>query len=147
MSICTSVSHILPSIPSYLQYDAALKPSNWLGTGEMKENLALVEELEGSLLNVKDKHDAGYDPYFRVPWMHKGKSTVVLGEPCMVNPASESALETVVNHLRDLSIGGGRHWTIVHSDGVPFVQLVQMQDNRYICSDCGAHLDQRKCFD
>ena len=52
MSICTSVSHILPSIPSYLQYDAALKHSNWLGTGEIMDNLALVEELEGSLLNV-----------------------------------------------------------------------------------------------
>ena len=71
----------------------------------------------------KDFHNVDHDPYFRVPSRHNGKSTVIIGEPCMVNPASEESLEEVVKHVRSLSLQDGRKWTILHSDGIPYVQL------------------------
>ena len=61
----------------------------------------------------------------------------------MVNPASEESLEEVVKHVRSLSLQDGRKWTILHSDGIPYVQLTQMQDNIYKCSECDIELDRR----
>ena len=61
----------------------------------------------------------------------------------MVDPASEAALKEVTEGVRRLCLTGGRKWTIIHSDGVPYVQLSEMQDDIFKCTHCEVELDKR----
>ena len=45
-------------------------------------------------------------------------------------------LHTIVN---------GRKWTIVHSDGVPYVFAANLQDNTFICSSCSKEVSREDC--
>ena len=74
--------------------------------------------------------------------MVKGKAVVTIGEPSMVNLASEAALKVVAENVRQLCLTGGRKWTMIHSDGVPYVQLAEMQDNIFKCTRCEVELEK-----
>ena len=77
-------------------------------------------------------HDLNYDPYYKTKSMNRN-------EPCMVNPPSVAAVQEVVEHISDLAIkdNGERSWTIIASDGVPYVYAANLQDFTVKCDECG----------
>lgn len=85
-------------------------------------------------------HDLDYDPYYKTKSMNRNElPNIFIGEPCMVNPSSIAAVQEVVEHISDLAIkdSGERSWTIVASDGVPYVYAANLQDLTVKCDECG----------
>ena len=94
-----------------------------------------------SCKNDPDNHGHGYDPYFRTESKHSSqKSLVHNGEPCMVNPNYIATVREVVEHVLDIprvkDPEHPRKWTIMHSDGVPYVYASELQDNLFVCNIC-----------
>lgn len=94
-----------------------------------------------SCKNNPDNHDQGYDPYHRTESKHSSeKPHVHIGEPCMVNPNSLETVKKVIEHVLEVTgvkdTEHPRKWTIMHSDGVPYVYASDLQDNFFACSVC-----------
>ena len=69
-----------------------------------------------------------------------------VGEPCMVNPSSYEALLEVMDHVKKTcSVGSDkeRKWTILASDGVPYVLASEIQDNLKQCRCCGLEINTK----
>ena len=68
------------------------------------------------------------------------KPHVHIGEPCMVNPNSLETVKKVIEHVLEVTgvkdTEHPRKWTIMHSDGVPYVYASDLQDNFFACSVC-----------
>ncbi len=47
--------------------------------------------------------------------------TVQMAEPIMVNPNSYTSVREFLEHMQEQTINSDRPWTIVGSDGVPYV--------------------------
>ena len=56
----------------------------------------------------------------------------------MVNPSSITSVQTVIKHINELATkkNTGRKWTIIVSDGVPYVYGAKLQDEMVRCSVC-----------
>ena len=95
--------------------------------------------------------DRGYDPYYRTPSCRPHeKPTVQVGEPCMVNPCSHEAMDEVMSHFKKCCNVGPhceRKWTILASDGVPYILASDIQDNFYICNNCNIEVDRKNITD
>ena len=71
------------------------------------------------------------------------KPSITIGEPSMVNPSSIENVCTVLRHVHEQTIEGcERNWTIIHSDGVPYVYAADVQDNIYICCICDTTIEK-----
>ena len=69
---------------------------------------------------------------------------VHVGEPVMVNPCSHEAVQAVAAHVKSLcTTDSKRKWSIVLSDGVPYVLASEVQDNFLVCSSCGMEVDKK----
>ena len=100
-----------------------------------------------SCKNDPDNHGDGYDPYFRTESKHSSqKSLVHIGEPCMVNPNYIATVREVVEHVLDIprvkDPEHPRKWTIMHSDGVPYVYASELQDNLFVFNICGEEINK-----
>ena len=87
-----------------------------------------------------ERYKNDYDPYFRTESKHPiMKPSMDVGEPCMVNLSSFEALLEVMDHVKKTcSFGSGkeRKWTVLASDGVPYVLASEIQDNLKQCRCC-----------
>ena len=100
-----------------------------------------------SCKNDPDNHDHVYDPYFRTESKHLSQRPFVyIGEPCMVNPNSIATVREVIEHVLDITHVKDpehpRRWTIMHSDGVPYVYASELQDNLFVCNICGEEINK-----
>ena len=87
--------------------------------------------------NNSQQYPSDYDPYYRVnnTTLHE-KPQISLGEPCMVNPSSIETVKTVLEHARHHTrVGSDRSFTVVHSDGAPFVFAAALQDDENLFDD------------
>ena len=94
-----------------------------------------------------ERYENDYDPYFRTESKHPSrKPSMDVGEPCMVNPSSYEALLEVMDHVKKTcSVGSDkeRKWTILASDGVPYVLASEIQDNLKQCRCCGLEINTK----
>ncbi len=91
-------------------------------------------------------HLPDHDPYYHVKVHHHPPTppSVIIGEPCMANPSSESAVKEVLTHMKQqCDIPRSRSWMTMWSDGVPHVIASQLQDRIYICLECGDIMDTK----
>ena len=69
----------------------------------------------------------------------------------MQNPASYEALNNIANHVRSLcgvdKAPKPRKWTIIQSDGVPYVLASEIQDFHFVCCICKEVVDRKKLSD
>lgn len=80
-----------------------------------------------------------FDMYHRTESkVPKDPPKVFVGDPCMVNPSSIENVKKALVHVAENIINDQeeRKWTIVHSDGVPYVYASDIQDNFFLCSIC-----------
>ena len=87
-----------------------------------------------------------YDAYARTESkLSKIPSSINIGEPCMVNPNTETNVCKVLKHVqRHCNLGVARKWTTVWSDAVPYIFGCNLQDNLHICISCQEEVDTRK---
>ena len=95
-----------------------------------------------------ERYKNDYDPYFRTESKHPiMKPSMDVGEPCMVNPSSYEALLEVMDHVKKTCSFGSnkeRKWTVLASDGVPYVLASEIQDNLKQCCCCGLEITWQK---
>ncbi|XP_069103763.1 uncharacterized protein [Argopecten irradians] len=78
------------------------------------------------------------DPYKFVQAKHpESPPTVSMGNPCMVNPCSYEAVETVLSHIAKETCSGNRKWTMVGCDGSPYILGSRLVEKVFVCPHCG----------
>ena len=108
----------------------------------MRVNLKNVDDCPGCKRSAT-YHDIGFEPYYRTPSSHSEIAKLHIAEPVMVNPASEEAVRTVIQHVQEHTMTDGRVWGFLHSDGGPYVIASNLQDNAMICKHCQEKFDRR----
>ena len=63
------------------------------------------------------------------------KDSIAMAEPIMVNPNSYERVKEVLEHIKKLVIGPSRKWTVVGSDGVPYVLGQKLRDDNAALQD------------
>ena len=84
--------------------------------------------------------DRDYDPNCRTTSCHPyEKQTVQVRELYMVNPCSHEGIDEIMSHVKkccSVRSDCERKWTILVSDGVPYILASDIQDKFYICNNC-----------
>ena len=82
--------------------------------------------------------DGDYDPNCRTTSCHPyEKQTVQVRELYMVNPCSHEGIDEIMSHVKkccSVRSDCERKWTILVSDGVPYILASDIQDKFYICN-------------